>query len=363
MSIVDTSAGKTTLDTIKSNDDIPMWNAIQQSEEPKRAAEGGLLVYDATTQQYKRLPDASDPMPYPVIDATVKTLIGALTDAAVTDPAATEATLLGLLRGLLTKAATVATDPATATLQTAGNTLLTTLTEVDFATEAKQDTGNTALANILAKLSSDPATSTNQSTANTSLANLDIALTILRDAILGTNSKTLTDIVTALGSVVLAAGTSVVGKFGIDQTTPGMTNAVTLVNSSGTEFLTETDPGAAKISDAGIVLPTDKQAIYRNLEVDYSTALAASGSYTSSAIDGLTLRRVTGTVYADQAGTLNIQESKDGTTYRITATQAITASMPYAFDAIFHSRYLRLNYVNDTTAQGTFELVAYSAAE
>jgi hypothetical protein len=364
MSIVDTSAGKTTLDTIKSNDDIPMWNAIQQSEEPKRAAEGGLLVYDATTQQYKRLPDASDPVPYPVIDATVKTLIGALTDAAVTDPAATEATLLGLLRGLLTKAATVATDPATATLQTAGNTLLTTLTGVDFATEAKQDTGNTALANILAKLSSDPATSTNQSTANTSLANLDIALTTLRDAILGTNSKTLTDIVTVLGSVVLAAGTSVVGKFGIDQTTPGTTNAITPVNSSSTEILTETDPGVFKIGSVGIIIPTDKQAVYRHAEIDYTTPLGVSpAAYTSSAIDGLTLKRVTGTVYADQAGELHFEHSKDGTNWRRTRSISVVASTPQSFDEPFYSRYQRLIYANGATAQGAFELVAYSAAE
>jgi len=134
-------------------------------------------------------------------------------------------------------------------------------------------------------------------------------------------------------------------------------------NSSGTEILTEADPGVTKISDASIVIPTDKQAVYRNLDVDYSTALGISGSYTSSAVDGLTLRRVTGTVYANQAGTLNIQESKDGTTYRIITTQAITASTPYGFDAIFHSRYLRLNYVNGATAQTAFELVVYSSAD
>lgn len=245
---------------------------------------------------------------------------------------------------------------ATAALQTTGNTSLATIAAKDFATQ-------TTLEAILSKIIAAPATAALQTTGNASLANLDIALTVLRDAILGTSSKTITDVVSALGAVVIAAGANVIGKVGIDQTTPGTTNAITPVNSSGTEILTETDPGVAKISDAGIIIPTDKQAVYRNLEVDYSTPLAASGSYTSSAIDGLTLRRVTGTVYADQAGTLNIEESKDGTTYRITATQAITASTPYAFDAIFHSRYIRLNYVNGASAQGAFELIAYSAAE
>jgi len=163
--------------------------------------------------------------------------------------------------------------PSTSALQTAGNALLTLIAGEDFATEdtladilakiiaapateAKQDTGNTALANILAKLSGDPATQTTlaailakiiaapateakQDTANTSLANLDIALTALRDAIRGTSSKTMTDIVTALGTVVLAAGTSIIGKVGIDQTTPGTTNAV---YQSGSVFTLKSAP-------------------------------------------------------------------------------------------------------------------------
>jgi hypothetical protein len=43
-----------------------MWSAVQQTETPKRAEETGPLVYDKTAQQYKRLPDATDPVPYPV---------------------------------------------------------------------------------------------------------------------------------------------------------------------------------------------------------------------------------------------------------------------------------------------------------
>jgi hypothetical protein len=322
-----------TLDAVLTNDDIPMWNSIQQSEAPTRVAEGGLLVYDAATQQYKRLPDASDPVPHPMIDS-----------AAI-------AQLADILAKLIAA-------PATEAKQDMANTALSTI-----ATNTGAGATELTAAAVLAKLSSDPATATLQTTANLSLANLDIALTTLRDAILGTNSKTITDIVTALGTLTLATGTNIIGKVGIDQTTPGTTNAVTPVNSSGTEVLTEIDPGVFKIGSAGIVIPTDKQAIYRHVEIDYTTPITGSGTYTSSAIDGLTLRRVTGTVYADQAGTLNIQESKDGTTYRTITTQAITASTPYAFDAIFHSRYIRLNHVNDAVAQTVFELVAYSSAD
>ena len=49
--------------------------------------------------------------------------------------------------------------------------------------------------------------------------NLDIALSVLRDALRGTSNKTNTDIVTALGQVVLAAGTATIGK--VDQGAAG----------------------------------------------------------------------------------------------------------------------------------------------
>jgi hypothetical protein len=338
-----------TLDAVLTNDDIPMWNSIQQSEAPTRVAEGGLLVYDAATQQYKRLPDASDPVPHPMIDSAA---IAQLADI-----------LAKLIAAPATEAKQDMANTALSTIATNTGAGATELTAAAILAALADPATQTTLAAVLTKLSSDPATATLQTTGNSSLANLDIALTDLRDAIAGGTPKTLADIVAALGTLILAAGTNVIGKVGIDQTTPGTTNAVTPVNSSGTELMTETDPGATKIIDVGIIIPTDKQAIYRHAEIDYTTPITGSGTYTSSAIDGLTLKRVTGTVYADQDGTLNIQESKDGTTYRTTVTQAITASTPYAFDAIFHSRYIRLNYVNGAVAQTVFELVAYSAAE
>jgi hypothetical protein len=156
---------------------------------------------------------------------------------------------------------------ATAALQETGNEALATLLSniatiinkmiAAPATEAKQDTANLSLtsiatntaagatqetaADILEAMPTGYATAALQETGNTSLANLDIALTTLRDAILGTNSKTLTDIVTALGSVVLAAGTNVIGKVGIDgaYTTPTHT-AVGVTTSNGQALASNT---------------------------------------------------------------------------------------------------------------------------
>jgi hypothetical protein len=228
-------------------------------------------------------------------------------------------------------------------------TLAAVLTKIIAApaTEAKQDTAITALADILAKLSADPATQTTlanvlaalQGTLTVTNANLDIALSVLRDAIIGSSAKTMTDIVTALTGYLKQV----------------------IYNSSGTEIGTETNPIVIKIGNAGIVLPVDIQAVLRSMLVTYTTALAASGTYTSSSFDCINRKTVTGTVYADQAGTLNIQQSRDGSTYRSLTTIAVVAGTPQGFSVPVYSRYVRANYVNGATAQGAFELTMYDA--
>ena len=60
----------------------------------------------------------------------------------------------------------------------------------------------------------------------------------------GTNS--LRTEITSLPSLV--TGNNIVGKFGIDQTTPGTTNAVVNKNASGTEIFTDASPGSMKIT-------------------------------------------------------------------------------------------------------------------
>jgi len=87
-------------------------------------------------------------------------------------------------------------------------------------------------------------------------ANLDIALSALRDAITKTGEtvKTLADIVDKLSDVgvtslpSLIAGSNIVGKVGIDQTTPGITNAVVNKNASGNEIFTDASPGSMKLT-------------------------------------------------------------------------------------------------------------------
>ena len=155
---------------------------------------------------------------------------------------------------------------------------MTTLNAKDFATQ-------TTLAQILAKIISAPSTEAKQISleakidiidavldtlvakdfaTQTTLATLltqsgyeakaDIALTVLRDAILGSSSKTLTDIVTILAGILTAK---------IDQTTDGTTNRVVakisqtagenLVQLSGSNF-------TELASDVNIITTKWKQA-------------------------------------------------------------------------------------------------------
>lgn len=53
-----------------------------------------------------------------------------------------------------------------------------------------------------------------------------------------------------LTGIVLAAGANIIGKVGIDQTTPGTTNAVVMKNSSGSE-ISFADPTTGTLSQVG----------------------------------------------------------------------------------------------------------------
>jgi hypothetical protein len=182
------------------------------------------------------------------------------------------------------------------------------------ATEAKQDTGNATLASILAKLA-DPAS---QTTLAAVLAQLQSGVTP----------------VTLNGS--LPAGNNLIGK----------------VILNGT--------GAVSLNDAMIILPTDAQAVKKTKQFETTTALGASAVYTGATIDTSTERRVTGFVSADQAGTLTIESSTNGTNWYTVFTQEVTANTTYGFDVPCYSEYSRVKYTNGSTAQTAFRLVAYT---
>lgn len=97
-------------------------------------------------------------------------------------------------------------------------------------------------------------------------------------------------------------------------------------------------------------------------KIDATTAvLTASGTYTTA--NALLVggnARITGTVFADQAGTLNIDQSSDGTNWDYSTSVTVTASTKTNFSVEVVAPYARLRYVNGATIQTVFRLYAFT---
>jgi hypothetical protein len=210
------------------------------------------------------------------------------------------------------------------------------------ATEAKQDTGNTALTNIYNRLTTDPATQT--------------GLTAVLDKLIAapaTEAKQDT------------ANTHLSTLAGVDFATQTTLAAALMKLQSILSQLQGTGTGNLNISieDAGITLPTDKQGILKTEVVYTATALGASASYTSSWIPVSTMRRLLILLNADQTGNLYVEHSRDGSAARRVTTVAVAANTPQGIEEICYSSYARVVYVNDATAQGSFELSVMTSAD
>ena len=119
------------------------------------------------------------------------------------------------------------------------------------------------------------------------------------------------------------------------------------------------------IQGSDIVLPTDKQSVYRTQADLTTTVLAANATYTGATLDGIQFRRITGFVNADQAGTLYISHSYDGSSWFSDSAQsvAVAAGSTKVFDVVIAARYVRLVYTNGATAQTNFKAVGFLSAE
>lgn len=173
-------------------------------------------------------------------------------------------------------------------------------------------------------------------------ANNDV--TVTSGAITETNSGTIAAAVATEGSA-LGSGVLLQGDDGTDR------KNVAVDSTTGNLEI--------KVNSAEIQLPTEKQAIYRPLHASTTTALDASASYTSDGEDATSYDRITGTVFADQAGTLYIEQSPDGTNWDDSTSVSVSASAGQSFSVELVSYYVRIRYVNGGTAQGTFRLSAY----
>ena len=87
-----------------------------------------------------------------------------------------------------------------------------------------------------------------------------------------------------------------------------------------------------------------------------TTPLLTSGVFTSGTLITDTYDRAVGSVFADQAGTLYVEQSFDGTNWDISKSISVTASAGQAFSEELVAPYFRARYVNGGTDQGAFRL-------
>lgn len=92
------------------------------------------------------------------------------------------------------------------------------------------------------------------------------------------------------------------------------------------------------------------------------TPLAGNGVYTSATLMAETYDTIVGTVFADQAGTLYIEQSHDGTHWDFSSSNSISASTGEAISEVVVAPYFRARYVNGATPQTAFRLTVKRSA-
>lgn len=97
----------------------------------------------------------------------------------------------------------------------------------------------------------------------------------------------------------------------------------------------------------------------RTLHSSTTTPLGANETYTSVSVEVLTYNKITGTCFADQSGTLVIEQSPDGANWDYESSWTYTANAKFGFSVELISRYARIKFINGSVAQTVFRLYAY----
>lgn len=204
------------------------------------------------------------------------------------------------------------------------NVLLGNIDAKDFATASKQDESS-ALLSTIATSPVLPGNAAQETGGNLALIkaktdNLDISISALRDALRGTDNRTLTDILNQLASELDVNITS--GSISVDNLTATFDSTVSTLNSSNTPLLAD--------------------EVFLGVWEDVSNYA------------GLTVTVVTDQYSAVGGG--RAQWSIDGTDLGIIdsgALQAVTIppNVPVSFEFSRKAKYFRIRYTNGATAQ------------
>lgn len=93
-----------------------------------------------------------------------------------------------------------------------------------------------------------------------------------------------------------------------------------------------------------------------------STPLGNAGVYNTGVLLSDVFDRITGSVTADQGGTLFIEQSADQTNWDVSTSYTVNAADAKGFSEELLLPYVRVRYVNGATPQATFRLTARCAA-
>jgi len=177
------------------------------------------------------------------------------------------------------------------------------------------------------------------------LQNLDTALSILKDNLnlLKVNGITLTG----------ADWTQYFAKLqNLDTALSQAINNLNLLKVNGTTLT------GADWTQYFSALPTIRDRINElsGVLASTTTALGANASYTSGSFTVSGYGRIVGSCYADQAGTLYVEQSSDGTNFDVQSTFSYSAGALLGFSVEVVAPTARVRYVNGATAQTVFRL-------
>ena len=93
---------------------------------------------------------------------------------------------------------------------------------------------------------------------------------------------------------------------------------------------------------------------------DYTVVTLAANATWTSAVDSSTdTGRIVGTVFADQPGTLYVEQSPDGINWDVVDSFSVSANAGLGFSVEKVAPYARVRYVNGAAAQTVFRLYVY----
>lgn len=90
-----------------------------------------------------------------------------------------------------------------------------------------------------------------------------------------------------------------------------------------------------------------------------TTTLGPNGTYTSQAVATAGFARITGSVFANAPGTLNVQQSPDGTNWDVVSTFSVSANTGLGFSVELVCLNVRLDYINGSSSQTVFRLYSF----